>query len=73
MDHRTSLVIQWLRLHLPMQGHRFNLWSRKIPHGTGQISPPQLQLCLHLQSLQSRAQGPPLLSPCATTIEALVP
>ena len=21
---RTSLVVQWLRIHLPMQGHRFN-------------------------------------------------
>ena len=39
MDHRTLLVIQWLRLHLPMQGHRFNLWSRKTARGTGQISP----------------------------------
>jgi len=37
---RTSLVVQWLRLHLPMQetGAQ-SLGSRKIPHATGQLSP----------------------------------
>ena len=35
----TSLVVQWLRIHLPMQGHRFNPWSRKIPHASEQLSP----------------------------------
>ena len=33
-----SLVVQWLRIHLPMQGHEFNPWSRKIPHAMGQLS-----------------------------------
>ena len=28
----TSLVAQWLRIRLPMQGHGFEPWSRKIPH-----------------------------------------
>ena len=55
MDHRTLLVIQWLRLHLPMQGHRFNLWSRKTAHGTGQIShAPQLQ---HMSATRSELAG----------------
>ena len=35
----TSLVVQWLRIHLLMQGHKFDPWSRKIPHATEQQSP----------------------------------
>ena len=35
----TSLVVQWLRLCLPMQGRRFNPgWGTKIPHAAGQLS-----------------------------------
>ena len=34
----ASLVAQWLRICLPMQGHRFEPWSRKIPHATEQLS-----------------------------------
>ena len=26
----ASLVMQWLRIHLPFRVHKFNLWSRKI-------------------------------------------
>ena len=33
----ASLVVQWLRIHLPMQG-TFDPWSRKIPHATEQLS-----------------------------------
>ena len=46
---KTSLVAQWLRIHLPMQKLRFNPWSRMIPHAVGQLSPnaastePELQ------------------------------
>ena len=49
--------------------HRFDPWSRKMPHAVGQLSrAPQLL------SLQSRAQKPQLLSslalePCSTTRE----
>ena len=32
----TSLVVQWLRIHLPMQGHRFEPWSGKILHAAEQ-------------------------------------
>ena len=34
----TSLVAQWLRIHVPMQGHGFNPSSWKIPHAAGQRS-----------------------------------
>ena len=45
-----SLMVQWLRIHLPSRGHGFDTWSRKIPHAAGQLSPcstatePVLQL-----------------------------
>ena len=35
----ASLVAQWLRIRLSMQGTPFNPWSRKIPHGAEQLSP----------------------------------
>ena len=35
----TSLVAQWLRIRLPMQGHGFEPWSGKIPHAAEQLSP----------------------------------
>ena len=34
----TSLVVQWLRICLPMQGTRFDPWSGKIPPALGQLS-----------------------------------
>ena len=34
-----SLVVQWLRICLPMQGHGFEPWSRRIPHVAEQLSP----------------------------------
>ena len=36
---RTFLVVQWLRICLPMQGHEFSPWSGKIPYVSGQLSP----------------------------------
>ena len=30
--HGTSLVAQWLRICLPMQGTPVRAWSGKIPH-----------------------------------------
>ena len=35
---RTSLVVQWLRVRLPIQGTWVQSWSRKIPHAMGQLS-----------------------------------
>ena len=36
---RASLVAQWSKVCMPTQGHRFNPWSRKIPHAVEQLSP----------------------------------
>ena len=35
----TSLVVQCLGIHLPLQGTQVNPWSRKIPHAAEQLSP----------------------------------
>ena len=35
----ASLVAQWLRIHLPMQGTQFEPCSGKIPHAVEQLSP----------------------------------
>jgi len=32
-------VVQWLRIRLPVLGHRFDLWSGKIPCDAGQLAP----------------------------------
>ena len=39
INNWASIVDQWLRILLPMQGHEFDPWSRKIPHATRQLSP----------------------------------
>ena len=38
MKKRASLVVEWLKIHLPMQGHGFNPSSKKIPNAVGQPS-----------------------------------
>ena len=54
----TSLVVQWLRISCQCRGHRFEPWSRKIPHAVEQLShTPQLL------SLRSRARKPQLRKP----------
>ena len=35
---RTSLVGEWLRIHLPMQGTWVWSWPRKTPHSSGQLN-----------------------------------
>ena len=35
----TSLVAQWIRICLPLQGHGFDTWSGKIPCALEQLSP----------------------------------
>ena len=37
-DEEISLVAQWLRIRLPMQGTQVDHWSRKIPHVVEQLS-----------------------------------
>ena len=34
-----SLMVQYLGVCLPMRGHWFDPWSRKIPHAMGQLNP----------------------------------
>ena len=77
----TSLVAKWIRVCLPMQGHRFNPWPRKSPHATEQWSPhhnywslPALRPVSHKQWAPApqllklacpRASKSQLLSPCS--------
>ena len=65
----TSLVVQWLRIRLPMQGTRVRALVREGPTCRGATKPRAPQLL----SLCSRARRPQLLSPRATTTEAHVP
>ena len=77
----TSLVAQWLRIHLPVQGHGFQPWSGKIPHAAEQGSRGPCLLSLHSRAREpqllkpppSRAHVPQLLSPRAATAEAHMP
>ena len=62
-EFRTSLVVQWLRICLPMRGTRVQSLDREGPTCRGATKPQQLSLC-------SRAREPQLLSPRATTTEA---
>ena len=65
----TSLVVQWLRICLPVQGTRVQSLVQEDPtcHGATKARAPQLL------SLCSRAHEPQLLSPRATTTEACAP
>ena len=63
---RTSLVAQWLRIRLPVQGTRVRALVREDTTCRGAHVP-------QLQTLRSRDCEPQLLSPRATTTEAHVP
>ena len=54
-----SLVVQWLRIRLPMQGTQARALVREDPtcHGATKVRAPQLL------SLRSRAREPQLLKP----------
>ena len=60
----TSLVAQWLRIRLPMQGTRVRALVREDPTCRGATKPA---------SHNYWAREPQLLSPRATTTEAHVP
>ena len=65
----ASLVVQWLRIHLPMQGTRVRALVREDPTCRGATKPhAPLLLSLHF-----RSREPQLLSPRATTTEARTP
>ena len=68
----TSLVAQWLRIHLPMQGTRVRALVREDPTCHGAIK-PVLLIKPQLLSLRSRACKPQLLSLSATITEARTP
>ena len=57
----ASLVVQWLRILLPMQGTQVQAWSGKISHAAEQLSP-----C-------ATTTEPALQSPRATPTEAFAP
>ena len=55
-QHQNCLAGWWdfpcgpeVKIHLPIQGHEFDPWSREIPHASGQLSPCAV-LCLVTQS-----------------------
>ena len=64
----TSLVGQWLRIHLPMQGDMGSIpgWRTKIPHAEGQLSPHSTTrepTCQKLSSCKFCLRNSNLLSP----------
>ena len=61
---QTSLVVQWLRIRLPMQGTRVQALVREDHTRRGATKPVRHNYW---------ARVPQLLSPCATTTEARVP
>ena len=68
LSHWTSLLVQQLRLHLPMQGTHIRSWSRKIPCATEQLSPwvittePALyrHFCAAREGIKVRSHAPQL-------------
>ena len=68
-DPRASLVVQWLRIRLPMQGTRVRALVREDPTCCRAPKPREPQLL----SLRSRARETQLLSPRAATTEACTP
>ena len=66
----TSLLAQLLRNHQPMQGTQVRALLREDPTCCGVTNEARAP---QLLSLRSRAHGPQLLSPRATTTEACVP
>ena len=66
MSEGASLVAQWLRICLPMQGTWVRALAREVPKCRGARVP-------QLLSLRSRARVPQLWSLHATTTEAQAP
>ena len=74
--HRASLVAQWLRIRLPMQGTRVRALVQEDPI-RGRATKPVCHNCwacaLEAASHNYWAHVPQLLSPHATTTEARAP
>ena len=65
---RRSLVVQWLRIHLPMQGTQVQslVWKDLMCHGATKPSAMTTEALLH--SLCSATKGASAMrSPCTTT------
>ena len=39
MENWTSVVMQWIRIHLKGRGHGFHPWSEKTAHAVKQLIP----------------------------------
>ena len=65
---RTSLVVQWIRICLPMQGTRLRSLVQEDSICHRATNP----VC-HSSGLSSRVHKPQLLRPCALTTEACAP
>ena len=68
--YHTALAVQWLRMHLPMQGQGFDPWSGKIPHAAGQLSPcaTNTEPCSRAYALQQ--EKPLWREACAPHLES---
>ena len=73
LRYRASLVAQWLRIRLPMQGTRFRALVRENPTCRGATKPVchnYWAWALEPASPNYLAHMPQLLSPCSATREA---
>ena len=68
----TSLVVQWLRIHLSTHGTRVRSRSRKIPHAEGQLSPVPQLLSPHSRA-HARPQEKPLQREACTPQQRVAP
>ena len=60
LTHTHSLVVQWLRIHLPMRGRGFDPWSGNIPRAAEQLSHvPQLLKPTCLKPMLRQQEMPP--------------
>ena len=68
--YQFPLVVQWLRIHLPMQEHGFIPFpkSGKIPHDAEQLSlcETTAKACMPRACALQQVKPPQLSSPCAT-------
>ena len=82
--YRTSLAVQRFRIYLPIHGHAFEPYSRKIPHAAGKQSPrattsePALQSPLatiktiRLQPVSAAREATMVRNACTTAREQLL-
>ena len=67
----TSLVVQWLRIHLPLQGTRVRALVREDPTCRGATKPMRHNYWAYaLEPVSHNYWSPCAYSPCSTTREA---